>query len=132
TRCSFSPQSIRTAAEHLRVKWSFESVTIGGIRALAEPGKAEQFHKALWLLRRKTSEQGCVNIQALASELKLGKNELEGITHLFARVTGAAWLDDRREWLYLASSPRNRLLNICAKILGVVESIHLTELRRAV
>ena len=129
---NFSPESIQCAAELLEINWPFEFATVGNLRVLSELGKSRQITESLSILRRKTSEQGCVNIEALVAELGGEERDLPAIRTLFERLEEVTGLDDDHEWAFSASSARNRLFNICAKALSVVERLYISELRRAV
>lgn len=132
TRSKFRPEGMQVAAKHLRVKWPFEYVGIGKKQVLSVTGEGEKYRKAIALLRKRTAERGCVNILSLASELQIQENKLSALRRILEAGTKVDWLDDSREWLYSPKTPRNRLYNLCAKVLGVTSRVHLSELRRAV
>lgn len=129
---NFSPASICLAAEILNIKCPLEAFNIGDIQAFATKGMAAQFDRVRRLIRKKTSEQGCTSLQALAAELKIDSSELAQMVRLLASTGKVEWLDETQQWLYAPASLRNRLHNVCAKVLGVVKRVNLTELRRAV
>lgn len=132
SRSEFRAESVQGAAERLGIKWPFEFVSFGDKQVLALASEGEKYRKAISLLRRKTSERGCMNILSLASELQLEESKLPGLRRVLDVVSKVEWLDDSREWLYSLESPRNRLFNLCSKVLGVTSRVHLSELRRAV
>ena len=84
------------------------------------------------IVRRRASELGCLNILSLASELEIEEERGDLIRKVLDRLPQIAWLDGSKNWLYLRDIPRNRLFNLCAKVLGVSPRIRLSELRRAV
>jgi hypothetical protein len=131
-RSNFSPWSVQIAAEHFALKWPFEAVYSGQTRVLTAVGDAEKLRKAPLILRRRTSEFGCINIVSLGAELAVKDQQLEGLRRVLEGVSQVTWLDEAQEWMYASESPRNRLFNVCAKVLGVVSQIHVGELRRAV
>ena len=132
SRGEFSPWGIRTAAKHLGINWPYEHLNIHRNAILAGDGEGYQFRRALGLLRKRTSKRGCVNLLALASEIHMPEEKLEGLERVL-NVTGQIqWLGDERQWLYLSGLPRNRLYNLCSKVLGTSDRLHLSELRRAV
>lgn len=128
----FSPQSVKDAAELLGIKWPFESVSVGEEKILSPAREGEGYRKALLLVRKKTSERGCVNILSLASELHMDESKIPGLRRVLNAVAKLAWLDDSQEWLYSVESTRNRLFNLCSKVLGVAPRVRLSELRHAV
>lgn len=132
SRSEFRSESVQVAAEHLGIKWPFEYVSFDDKQVLFLAGEGEKYGKAISLLRRKTSDRGCVNVLSLASELQLDESKLPGLRRVLDAVSKVEWLDDSREWFYSLESPRNRLFNICSKVLGVASRVHLSELRRAV
>jgi hypothetical protein len=69
---------------------------------------------------------------SLLSELGIPETKIENIRGIIDALPSVQWLDEEKTWLYAAGSPRNRLLNLAAKALGVCPRIRLTELRRAV
>ena len=132
SRAEFSPWSIRAAAKHLGLTWSFEYVNIRQKAFLSADGEGDQLRRALSVIRKRTSERGCINLLALASEMQISEEKLQGLRRCFDATGQIQCLDDEREWLYSSGSPRNRLYNICSKVLGASGRLHLSELRRAV
>jgi hypothetical protein len=132
SRAHFHPSGLEIAAHHLGLRWPFASVAIGSDKALTYANDAEALSKSHQLLRRRTSEQGCANITALAAELGIEGTKTNGLSRILNIDGHTVWLDSDKEWLYTTSSARNRLYNLCGKIFGVTEKVHLSELRRAV
>jgi hypothetical protein len=133
SRIEFRPEGVKVAAEHFGIKWPFEYESFDDKRILFPIGdEAEKYRVALSLLRKKTSERGCVNILGLASEAQLEESKLPALRRILHAISEVEWLDDSREWLYSLETPRNRLFNLCSKVLGVAPRVHLSELRRAV
>lgn len=132
SRSEFKPESVQVAANHLGIEWPFESVSFGEIQVLLLSGEGEKYRKAVSILRKRTSDSGCMNILSLASELQIDESKLPGLRLVLNNVSKAEWLDDSREWLYSVGHSRNRLFNLCSKVLGVAPRVHLSELRRAV
>jgi hypothetical protein len=132
SRGNFSFWSVKTAAEHLSIKWPFEIINIGRAKILTVDGDGDKLRKAFSTVRRRTSERGCINVLALADECELQEAKLKKLTRILEFTAQARWLDDTKEWLYSSESPRNRLYNLCSKVLGVSNRIRPSELRRAV
>ncbi len=132
SRCEFRSESVQVAAEHLGIEWPFEYVSLGDKQVLSLAGEGAKYRKAILLLRKKTSDRGCINVLSLASELQIDESKLPGLRRVLDNVSKVEWLDDSREWLYSAEPSRNRLFNLCSKVLGVAPRVHLSELRRAV
>lgn len=132
SRSKFRSESVQVAAEHLGIKWPFEYVSVGDKQVLSLAGEGEKYRKVISLLRKKTSDRGCMNVLSLASELQLDESKLPGLRRVLDVVSKVEWLDDSRDWLYSLEAPRNRLFNLCSKVLGVASRVHLSELRRAV
>lgn len=129
---TFSPASLRVAAEHFKIKWPFATVSFGDTKGLVFKEDQETFRKAPSALRRRTSERGCVNIVALAAELQVSESRIPGLVRILEAGCEVRWIDPEKEWLYAAETPRNRLANLCSKVLSVAPELHLSELRRAV
>jgi hypothetical protein len=130
-RGKFSPAGLHIAAIHLRIQWPFEFISLGNKQILTLSGECETYRNAISIVRKKTSDRGCTSVLSLASELGLDEDGIPSLRQVLDAVGKTEWLDESREWLYSAESPRNRLFNICSKILGVAPRIHLSELRRA-
>jgi hypothetical protein len=103
-----------------------------GVRLLASEDDEPRLIKILQSLRRRTSELGCINILSLASELQFEESKSHNIRKVVDLLPDVRWLDDEKNWLYLRSAARNRLFNLCSKVLGVCPDIRIGELRRAV
>lgn len=132
SRSDFNPQGLQSAAELLGAKWPFESLNFRKKRLLVLIGKGETYRKAVSLVRRKTSDQGCMNILSPASELKMEESQIPALRRVLDAASEVEWLDDAREWVYSLRANRNRLSNLCSKVLGVAPRVHLSELRHAV
>ncbi len=132
SRSEFKSESVQVAAEHLGIEWPFEYVNFGDKQVLSLAGEGAKYRRAISLLRKKTSDRGCINILSLASELQIDESKLPGLRRVLDNVSKVEWLDDSREWLYSVEPSRNRLFNLCSKVLGVAPRVHLSELRRAV
>jgi len=132
SRGGFSVASVKIAAEILHVKWPLTEISLSNQRVLVLSEDEERLTKILQIVRRRTSELGCLNILSLASELEIEEERSDIIRKVLDRLPHIEWLDDSRNWLYLRDTPRNRLFNLCSKVLGVSPRIRLSELRRAV
>jgi|GEM_PF-1339905 len=128
----FHPQGIRVAAGVFGLDWPFATLTIGRRKIIALEDDAPKYRQAILLVGRKTSERGCVNIATLLSELDLSEADIPKLRRVLQAVPESRWLDSQHEWLYSVRSSRNRLANLCSKVLGVAPRIHISELRHAV
>lgn len=128
----FSIESVRGAAQLLQVDWPFDIIDLSGVEILVHRDEAAKYKKLTFALRRKTSQRGCANLLILASDLDLDDRSVPGLRRLLSDLPEVEWLDQSRDWLYSTKSGRNRLQNLCAKVLGVAPRVHLSELRRAV
>ncbi len=90
----FSPLSVEVAAEHLRIKWPFTTFIVGSQRVTAIKEDEGRFRRAPAVLRRRTSERGCVNILALAAELHIAENRIAGLTRILEAGCKVRWLDE--------------------------------------
>jgi hypothetical protein len=84
------------------------------------------------VVRRRTSELGCSNILAVASALKIDEEKADILRKVLDVTPGISWLDEDKNWLFFKETPRNRLFNLSAKVLGVSPRLSIAELRRAV
>jgi hypothetical protein len=132
SRNSFDVWSLSRAAEIFNERWPFQRLDVGSKRVLILRNDVTHLRGALSAVRRKTSELGCTNILSLASELNIDHGGLTIVRKLLACASPVEWLDETHEWFYLKSAPRNRLYNLCSKVLGVCLRIRISELRRAV
>lgn len=131
-RGDFSPASVKVAAEILHVKWPLTEIALSNQRIFVIAEDEDRLVKILQIVRRRTSELGCLNILSLASELEIEEERSDLIRKVLDHLPQIAWLDESKNWLYLRDIPRNRLFNLCTKVLGVSPRIRLSELRRAV
>jgi len=131
-RGEFSILSVKLAAEILGIKWPFSIFSVGSKNILIRANDGEKFAKVLPIVRRRVSEAGCLNIFSLASEMKIEESSIDALRAFLEFFPQIEWLDQSKEWLFLRDAARNRLLNLCAKVLGVCPRIRLSELRRAV
>jgi hypothetical protein len=132
TKAKFSVAGIKRAAEHLSLKWSFESVKKGSLKLFVSVDDKARFDNIMSIVRRRTSELGCLNILSLAAEVRLKEEQVDPIRTFLNAIPGIEWLDDDKQWFFLFSAPRNRLINLCIKVLSISPTIRLAELRRAV
>lgn len=128
----FDMEGLRLAANTLGLEWPFEVVDLGGGPILVSADSHEVYPRAMGVIRRKTSERGCLSVVALMSELGLKDEDKSRVVKALSSSLEIEWLDHEKEWLYSGASARNRLLNICSKVLGVAPTIRVAELRRAV
>jgi Bacterial RNA polymerase, alpha chain C terminal domain/Sigma-70, region 4 len=129
---AFDIWGLKVAAETFGLRWPFDSVTVKSKRMLVGQGDELRFRSALGIARRRTSDRGLTSVVSLASEAGIDEERIPGLK-IFLQVAGSIeWLDDAREWLFAPSLSRNRLFNICSKVLAVCPTIRVTELRRAV
>lgn len=132
SRNIFHIEGLQDAAKSLNVDWQFEILNIGDKQLLVQRGEGKTYRKAFSLVKKITSDRGCLNILSLASELQIDEQEVPALQQVLDAVSLIEWLDDSHEWLYSLKTSRNRLYNLCAKVLGVASRVHLSELRRAV
>jgi hypothetical protein len=116
----FSAASVKMAAELLGVTWSLAEIVLGTEPILVTPDDQAQLGNILSIVRRKTSEVGCLNIFSLVSEIEFDESRVDTIRIILDFIPGVEWLDESREWLYLRDSARNRLLNWLIPGSGVV------------
>ena len=132
SRRNFPIASVKVAAGILKLRWPFAEVTVESERMLALLDDENRLMRIMQVIRRRTSERGCMNMVALISELRVSDDKIDNIRAIIDVLPSVRWLDDEKTWFYLPESPRNRLLNLAAKALGVCPRIRLPELRRAV
>lgn len=132
SRAPFSVWGLKLAAEIFRLRWPFDAVYVKSKRMLADQGDEPKFRRSLQVLRRRTSDRGLTNILSLASEAGLEDQRIPALKIFIELAASVSWLDDAREWLFLPSLSRNRLFNLCSKVLAVCPAIRVAELRRAV
>ena len=105
SRGEFSPESVISAAGRLDLECPFEFVAVGDASLLSNAREALAFRDAEPLLRRKTSELGCINIYRLASELGLNEDDVPRLRRALSYSSGVVWLDESHEWLYSSEPP---------------------------
>jgi hypothetical protein len=132
SRGDFSVASVKIAAKIIHLKWPLAEISLSNQRIFVLAEDEDRFIKILQIVRRRTSELGCLNIVSLASELQINEDRSNLIRRVLDRLPQIEWLDTSKDWLYLRDVPRNRLFNLCSKVLSVSPRIRLSELRRAV
>jgi hypothetical protein len=132
SRGDFPVASVKVAAGILKLKWPFTEVAVGSEGVLALSDDVNRVVRIMQTVRRRTSELGCFSMVSLLSELGMSEIKIENIRAIIDVQPSVRWLDEEKTWLYAFGSPRNRLLNLAAKALGVCPRIRLAELRRAV
>jgi len=132
SRGDFSAESVKVAVDILHVNWPLTEIPLSNQRVLVLAEDEERLIKILQIVRRRTSELGCLSILSLASELQIEEERSDLVRKVLDRLPQIEWLDGSKNWLYLRDFPRNRLFNLCAKVLSVSPRIRLSELRRAV
>jgi hypothetical protein len=132
TRGNFSVWGIELAADLLGVRSGLTHIVVNGKKIVVTTSDQGKLAKSFVALRRKTSELGCVNIQSLCSEIGMDETRAETVRRFLEASRSVDWLDEDKEWMYLRNTARNRLFNLCEKVLGVCPSIGVGELRRAV
>jgi hypothetical protein len=125
----FSPDGVQIAAERCGIKWPFDVFELEGHRIFALRSESAKYSNVPSLLRRNTSNRGCTSLISLASDVGLDESSIPGLRRVVGLISAAEWLGE--DWVYDSGSPRNRLFNICTKILGVAPKLHLAEFRRA-
>lgn len=125
----FSPDGLQIAAERWGIEWPFDVFELEGQRVLALRSESAKYANVASRLRRNTSHRGCTSLLSLASDVGLDDSRIPGLRRVIRLMSAAEWLSE--DWVYDSRSPRNRLINICTKILGVAPKLHLAELRRA-
>ena len=129
----FSIWGLKVAAEIFRLRWPFDTISIAKNKTmLIDSGDEPKFRKSLQILRRRTSDRGVINMLSLASEAALEDSKIPALKTFIELAASVSWLDASREWAFLPSLSRNRLFNLCAKVLAVCPTIRVAELRRAV
>jgi len=132
SRSDFPVASVKIAAGILKLNWPFTDVDVGAERLLALSDDGNRLGRIMLVVRRRTSELGCLNMVSLLFELGILETKIENIRAIIDALPSVRWLDEERTWLYAPVSSRNRLLNLAAKVLGICPRIRLPELRRAV
>jgi hypothetical protein len=132
SRAPFSVWGLKAAAEIFQLRWPFDAISIKSRRMLVHPGDEPKFLRSLQVLRRRVSDRGLVNIVSLASEVGLEDQRIPALKTFIELAASVSWLDHPREWVFLPGFARNRLFNLCSKVLAVCPTIRVAELRRAV
>lgn len=132
THSEFSAAGVKKAAQIFGLSWPLADVQLAGVRFFVTEEDEEKIARILLVVRRRTSKFGCLNIFSLALEVGFDESFLTKIRKCLEQIPGIEWLDDDKDWLYLRGSPRNRLFNLCSKVLGVCNRIRVAELRRAI
>lgn len=132
TRNRFNIWGLGVAADLLGVQWGLTHIAVNGASFVVSASDQAKLAKIFVVLRRKTSELGCVNIQSLCSEIEIEETRANVVRQFLEVSQAVDWLDEDKEWMYLRNVARNRLFNLCEKVLSVCPSIGIGELRRAV
>ena len=132
SRASLIRQAFKSLPDISALNGRSRLSSVGQKRGIALAEDGEKLRKAATVLRKTTSERGCMNILALAADLKFADERIPGLVRFLECTSQIRWLDEEREWLYLPDATRNRLFNLCSKVLGVCDRVRVSELRRAV
>lgn len=87
------------------------------------------------LASKAVSHGGLGKVGDLCDLLKEQRNSLMGpsvVSSVLQSVPSIRWLDDGKEWFYLADVPRNHLVTLVEKVLSVAPNIHANEMRAAI
>jgi hypothetical protein len=128
----FSIWALKTAAEIFQLRWPFDTISVNDNRMLVHLGDQSRFRRALQVLKRRTSDRGLTNVLSLASDVGFKDQEIPALKTFIELAASVSWLDESREWVFLLGLSRNRLFNLCSKVLAVCPIIRAAELRRAV
>lgn len=85
-KTDFGSGSLQTAAQHLNVRWPFEYAVVGSRRILVLAGEGQKYREMVSLLRKRTSERGCVSLLSLASYLRLGEENFLALDELWRNL----------------------------------------------
>ena len=97
----FSIGGVKVAAELLGFKWPLVEVSVGIERVLTTRDDEDRVTKLMQVIRRRTSEMGCINVLSLCSELQIKETRAENIKKIIDVLPSVHWLDEERTWLYL-------------------------------
>jgi Bacterial RNA polymerase, alpha chain C terminal domain len=132
SRAPFSIWGLKVAAEIFKLRWPFDAISVKSTRMLVNSGDEPKFRRSLQVLRRRTSDRGLTSVLSLASEVGLEDHRISALKTFIELAVSVSWLDDPREWVFLPGLSRNRLFNLCSKVLAVSPTMRVAELRRAV
>ena len=131
TRKRFSFRGLESAAAILNKSWPISSLADQfGIEICVDAKEQDRWSDVCSIIRKRTSDAGCVNLLALTNEAGLGE-DVQRMRLFVDCLVNIHWLDQEKSWFLYGGGSRNRLYNICAKILSVSPMIRLPELRRA-
>lgn len=132
SRANFPIASVKVTASILHLKWPLAEISLGSERIFASADDEDRLLGIMQVLRRRTSELGCMSMLSLLAELGVPETKIENVRVIIDVLPAVRWLDEQKTWLYFHEAARNRLFNLSAKVLGVCPRIRLGELRRAV
>jgi hypothetical protein len=135
SKTAFNLSGILATLEILGIKKPFSLINVKGKR-FAVPANYEKIPKRIFLQSKnsvsKTGVAVVSDISAILSE-KLGmKLQEEFARKILSEIDEIKWLDQSKDWYWIPSVPRNRLINIIRKILSVCTTIDVAELRSGI
>ena len=135
TRGPFRLEGLVKVAQLFGKETPFSVVKIGKLRVAAIPRMNEFTTLTIRYARGSIASWGAMTVAdvvARVAERTRSQISSETITSVLSSQADFRWLDEPSGWFWLASVPRNRLLNQIRKILSVSGRIGVSELREGV
>ena len=127
----FHPKSVIEAARLCGIPSALQLRTVRGAKMVLGTGKEGLARKVASIAIKQCGASGVTNIaevldQVAADDIHVSEDEAR---RLLTNIEGLQFLDDRWFWNSLATESRNRLRNICRKMLSVASPIPLLKIR---
>lgn len=135
TKALFRLEGLISAADVLGREISFRIKNLGGKRLALPVETSDLASRVTRTARRIIERWGVVTIADIAAALEMKDSEQKSeilLRQVFSTQPDFQWLDQENGWFWLASVPRNRVLNQIEKILSVTEHINVSELRSGI
>lgn len=139
TKKIFKLEGIYEALNSFDKKPPFNIIKIGRKRLVISSNELNITKKSIKLIlhisKKLISRYGITNVAEIIEQVfrETGQALTEKyVISILAVFKNFSWLDESKGWFWLASTRRNRTLNIIRKILSVCESINLSELRAGI
>lgn len=128
----FSPESVIAAGEILGLDCEIEVTESKGVRMVTTVGRTSHLSRILRLSRRKSGATGVVNCADVAAQISRessSKCSVQDVQAVLKASPTFRQLDEYWFWATDLPSGRNRVVNMCRKMLSVTSPISVRRLR---
>lgn len=130
TKLPFDVDAIGAAAMFLGRAFPFTTEMTAAGRVVMQAASARLVRRIRTLAHRSIEHWGVGNIDDIAAQA--GDVGRSFVAKILQAESGFSYLDEEKQWFWISSVARNRLLNQISKVMSVAPRIHVSELRSGV